>query len=187
MTTTLGATRNPKLVEVPERPFLMVDGRGDPNGSEEFQRAIGALYTLSYGLRFLLRRTLGVDRKVGALEGLWWTEDATFALEDRSRWRWTLMIEQPEQVTPDLVEVIAREKGLEAPPRLERLAEGRVAEVLHVGPFAQEPPTIERLHAFIAEHGLRPTGRHHEIYLSDLRRTAPERLRTILRQPVAAR
>jgi hypothetical protein len=185
MTTT--TIHEPELLEVPERTVLMTDGRGDPNGSEPFQAAVAALFSVSYGLRFRLKQELGADRKVGPLEGLWWTEDGDFALPDRSAWRWTALIEQAEEATPAHVEAMARGKGVEIPLRLERFREGRVAQVLHIGPFADEPPTIARLHGFIAEHGLRPTGRHHEIYLSDLRRTAPERLRTILRQPVAAR
>ncbi len=185
MTTKVGARRDPELLEVPERLFLMADGRGDPNGSEEFQQAIGALYSLSYGLKYRLKGELGVDRTVGALEGLWWVDEGPLSFEDRSNWRWTLMIEQPEEATKDRLDALARERGLEERPRLERFTEGRAAQILHVGPFAEERPTVERLHAFIEEQGLRPTGRHHEIYLSDTRRTAPERLRTILRQPVA--
>ena len=186
MATKIGVKRIPELLEMPERTFLMVDGRGDPNGSEDFQRAIEALYSLSYGLKFLLKRELGVDRKVEPLEGLWWVDRGDFSYEDRTDWRWTVMIEQPAEATPERVEALAREKPPAIRPRLERFAEGRVAQVLHVGPFADEPRTIEQLHAFIAEQGLRATGRHHEIYLSDPRRTAPERLRTILRQPVAS-
>jgi hypothetical protein len=185
MTTKIGARRDPELLEVPERRFLMVDGRGDPNASEEFQQAVGALYSLSYGLKYRLKAELGVDRAVGPLEGLWWVEDGSFAFDDRSNWRWTVMIEQPQEATQDRVDALARERGLEPCPRLERFAEGPAAQLLHVGPFSEEPASVERLHAFIRDQGLRPTGRHHEIYLSDVRRTAPERLRTILRQPVA--
>jgi len=183
---TTKAKREPELLDVPERLFLMVDGKGDPNGSEEFPGAVSALYSLSYGLKYLVKRELGVDTSVGTLEGLWWVEDGDFSLEDRSGWRWTAMIEQPEEATPERIESLARDRGVAEPPRLERFAEGRTAQILHVGPFADEGPTIERLHTFIRDQGLRPTGRHHEIYLSDARRTAPERLRTILRQPVTA-
>jgi hypothetical protein len=182
--TTL-TIHQPELIEVPERAVLMTDGRGDPNGSESFQAAVGALFSVSYGLRFRLKRELGVDRPVGPLEGLWWTEGGDVSFADRSTWRWVALIEQADEVTPELVEAMARDKGVEVPLRLERLREGRAAQVLHVGPFSEEPATIERLHAFIAERGLRPTGRHHEIYLSDMRRAAPERWRTIIRQPVA--
>jgi hypothetical protein len=179
------AIHRPELLDVPERTVLMADGTGDPNGSEAFQAAVNALFSVSYGLRFGFLREIGVDRKVGPLEGLWSVEGNDFTSEDRSGWRWTVLIDQADEVTSDRVEAIRRDKGIEVALRLERLAEGRVAQVLHVGPFADEPPTIARLHAFIAEQGLRPAGRHHEIYLSDMRRVAPERMRTLLRQPVA--
>jgi hypothetical protein len=184
MTTTTKTSREPELVEIPGRSVLMTDGRGDPNGSDAFQAAVGALYSVSYGLKFHLREALGLDRPVGPLEGLWWDDGGDFSYERREGWRWTLFIEQPEEATPELVETLAGAKGVSIPLRLERFAEGRVAQILHVGPFSDEPATIERLHAFIRERGLRLAGRHHEIYLSDLRRTSPERLRTVLRQPV---
>jgi hypothetical protein len=186
MTTTTAAGRDPELVEVPEGLFLMADGRGDPNRSPEYQRATEALFAVSYALRFRLRRELGVDRKVGPLEGLWAIDGGELSFTERSNWRWTVMIEQAEAVSPELVDAAAWAKGVEVPLRLERLREGLAAQVLHVGPFADEPATIGRLHAFIDARRLRAVGRHHEIYLRDPRRTAPERLRTILRQPVVA-
>lgn len=185
MATTVGARRDPELLEVPERLLLMADGSGDPN-APAFQTAVGALFTLSYSLKFQLKRELGLDRKVGPLEGLWWVDDGPFSFEDRSSWRWTAMIEQPEEATTAAIDALAREGSLEGRTRLERFVEGRVAQILHVGPFADEPRTIERLHAFIAEQELRAVGRHHEIYLSDVRRTSPERLRTVIRQPVTS-
>lgn len=178
-------SRGPQLVEPQERWVLMTDGRGDPNGSGSFQAAVGTLFSVSYGLRFALKRELDVDRKVGPLEGLWWTDRGGFSFERRTNWRWTLLVEQPPEATAERVEAVARDRANEVPLRLEAFREGRAAQVLHVGPFSEEPRTIERLHAFIQEQGLRPTGRHHEIYLSDMRRTAPERWRTIIRQPVA--
>jgi hypothetical protein len=164
------------------------DGRrpGDPNGSPEYQRATEALFAVSYALRFRLRRELGVDRKVGPLEGLWAIDGGELSFTERSNWRWTVMIEQAEAASPELVDAAARAKGVEVPLRLERLREGLAAQVLHVGPFADEPATIGRLHAFIDARRLRAVGRHHEIYLRDPRRTAPERLQTIIRQPVVA-
>jgi hypothetical protein len=182
---TTNARRDPELIDAPERQLLMVNGRGDPNKSPDFQAAVSVLFAVSYGLRFLLKRELGVDHKVQPLEALWDVEGGDFSAEDRSNWVWTAMIEQPEEVTSAMAEALARSKGIQAPPRLERFVEGRVAQILHVGPFADEPATVKRLHAFIAERGLRATGRHHEIYLNDVSRTAPERLRTILRQPVS--
>jgi hypothetical protein len=188
------ATAQPAFVDVPELPFLAVDGSGDPNTAAEYAEAVQALYTVAYTLRFALeRRADGVDAPVMPLEGLWWAPDpSAFRTGDRGAWRWTMLIRQPEQVTGgDVADAVAqaqRKKGLPGLDRvrLERYAEGRAAQVLHVGPYAAEGPTIERLHRFIAEQGYRLSGKHHEIYVGDPRRSAPERLRTILRQPVAA-
>jgi hypothetical protein len=186
MTTGTGTSPDPELLEVPERLLLMADGRGDPNGSPAFQRSTQALFAVSYALRFRLRRELGVDRKVGHLEGLWATDGGELSYEQRSNWSWTLMIEQAQATSSEMVAAASRGSDVLVPLRLERLREGLAAQILHIGPFADEPGTIERLHAFIVSEGLRPVGRHHEIYLRDVRRTAPERLRTILRQPVVA-
>jgi hypothetical protein len=186
MTTRTGASRDPELLEVPERLLLMADGRGDPNGSPEYLRATQALFSVSYALRFQMKRELGVDRKVGPLEGLWATDGGEFSYDKRSNWRWTLMIEQAQGTSSEMVAAAARAKGVQVPLRLERLRGGLAAQILHVGPFADEPATIQRLHAFVDANRLRAVGRHHEIYLRDPRRTAPQRLRTILRQPVVA-
>lgn len=178
------------LVEVPELQYLMVDGHGDPNRSQSFHDAVGALYALSYGAKFALKRTGALDYRVMPLEGLWSAPEAPpFPTEDPSAWDWTLMIMQPEQVIPEVVAGamdVAAHKKVPAlnRVRLERLAEGQAAQVLHRGPYSNEGPTIAALHAFIADCGLQPVGRHHEIYLSDPRRAAPESMRTILRQPV---
>jgi hypothetical protein len=187
------ARQAPELVDVPELEFLMLDGQGDPNVSGRYREAIQALYAVSYTLKFALKRGGGVDYRVAPLEGLWWAEVMTRFSENKSAWHWTMMIRQPPEVTPELVEEaaaeVARKKRLPAARelRLERFAEGRAAQVLHIGPWADEGPTIERLHAFIEEQGYAKRGRHHEIYLSDPRRTAPERLKTIVRQPVGER
>ena len=188
------ARKDPELVQIPEMSFAMVDGHGDPNTSADYGRAIQLLYSVSYVLKFALKRDGAPDYRVSPLEGLWWAEDmAQFSVERRSDWRWTMMIAQPEAVTAErftwAVAEAARKKDLpeSGRVRLDRLAEGWCAQILHVGPYSAEGPTIERLHAFIAGHGLRFDGRtqkHHEIYLGDPRRSAPERLRTILRQPV---
>jgi hypothetical protein len=184
------ARQKPELVEVPELGFLMLDGHGDPNVSERYREAIQALYAVAYTLKFALERGGGPDFRVSPLEGLWWAEDMTRFAEDRSAWEWTMMIRQPAAVTPELVAAhapeVAGKKELPAARdiRLERFAEGLAAQVLHVGPYADEGPTIGRLHAFIEEQGYVRRGRHHEIYLGDPRRAAPERLRTIVRQPV---
>lgn len=180
----------PTLVDVPELSYLMVSGIGEPGG-EPFRQAIDALYTTSFTLKFQLKRSAeGLDFVVMPLQGLWEGDPATFLAGQRSIWEWTLMILQPEQVTEDMVararEGASKKRVLPAlgKLRLERLREGTAAQILHVGPYETERVTIERLHAFIAERDLAFAGRHHEIYLSDPSRTAPEKLRTIIRQPV---
>jgi hypothetical protein len=183
----------PVLVDVPDLPFLRIDGRGDPNTSAAYADALHALYAVAYGIRFALKRgPAGVDAPVLPLEGLWWVPDmALFDAADKSAWHWTLQIPQADAVTGDLVAAAvaaAARKGVARVDavRFEHVAEGRCAQVLHRGPYADEGPTVAALHAFIAEQGYALTGTHHEIYLGDPRRTAPERLRTIIRQPVAA-
>lgn len=182
-----------QLVDVPPLHYLMVDGRGDPNGNVDYVAAIQALFSLSYALKFAIKKgPTGLDYAVMPLEGQWWVDDlAAFSYTERSGWRWTAMVLQPASVTADLVAeqtaVVAKKKSLPALPlvRFAELAEGQAAQILHRGPYAEEPPTIERLHAEIAARGLRLVGKHHEIYLTDVSRTAPEKLRTILRQPIA--
>jgi len=186
------AQREPAMVDVPPLLYLMVDGRGDPNDNEWFSEATGALYAVSYNLKFQLKRgPQALDYVVMPLQGLWWAKDMDVFVKDaRADWEWTLMILQPEEVTQELFEdggeEVLRKKGLEAVGqlRLETYHEGPAAQVMHTGPYADEAPTIAGLHAFIDESGHQPRGKHHEIYLGDPRRTAPERLRTILRQPV---
>ena len=185
--------REPVLVEVPEFKFLMIDGHGDPNVSAEYRQAVEALYSVSYALKFALKRgPRQLDYRVMPLEGLWWVPDMSrFSIERKSDWDWTAMIRQPDEVDEALVgesvHTARRKKELPAADllRLERFDEGPAAQVMHVGPYAAEGPTIARLHAFIAEQGCRRAGKHHEIYLSDPRRAAPEKLKTILRQPVS--
>ncbi|MGZ8689016.1 MAG: GyrI-like domain-containing protein [Aeromicrobium sp.] len=185
----------PVLVEVPELAYLVFDGHGDPNTSAEYAAAVQALYQVAYTAKFAIKRAEGgIDYGVMPLEGLWWVPDmSTFTTADKSAWDWTMMIMQPDQVTPDLLEQ-ARVKAAAKNPleaisrvRLERFGEGTAAQVMHTGPYATEGPTIQRLHAFIDEQGYERTGKHHEIYLSDPRRAAPEKLKTIVRQPVTAR
>ena len=187
------AKRAPALVDVPDLPFLMIDGQGDPNTAPAYAEAVQALYSVAYSIRFSLKRAAEpVDAPVMPLEGLWWTPDmAAFTTEDKSRWNWTMMIVVPEQVTAHVVDDARAAAGRKHASaaigrvRLERFAEGRCAQVLHVGPYSAEGPTVAALHAFIAANGWTLTGRHHEIYLGDPRRSAPDRLRTIVRQPVA--
>lgn len=184
----------PVIVDVPDLAFLMLDGHGDPNTTPEFSEAIEALYTVAYAAKFAVKRgPEGIDYGVMPPEGLFWTPDmSTFTTEDKSAWDWTMMIMQPDQVTPEVFgqaqATATKKKSLNAigRVRLERFAEGLAAQILHIGPYAAEGPTIQRLHAFIAEQGYKLTGKHHEVYLSDPRRAAPEKMKTIVRQPVAA-
>ncbi|WP_062292427.1 GyrI-like domain-containing protein [Demequina phytophila] len=181
-----------RVLDVPAARYLMVDGAGDPNVSPDFSSGVGALFPLAYAVKFASRRELGRDHVVMPLEGLWWAEDPTaFVSRDKAAWSWTLMVMIPEWIEPDLIEAARRTLEVKgAPARLEdvrvaALVEGRCVQTLHVGSFDDEGPLLARLHdEFLPAHGLRPTGCHHEIYLSDMRRTAPERRRTILRQPV---
>ncbi|MGE5140419.1 MAG: GyrI-like domain-containing protein [Rudaea sp.] len=182
----------PVLVRVPPLNFLMIDGKGDPNTAPEYRDAIQALYTVAYTVKFTLKKSKrAIDYIVPPLEGLWWMEDmALFSGENKDDWLWTAMIMQPPAVTTALVEKAVREAGRKkelpalARLRLECFDEGLAAQIMYTGPFADEKPTIEKLHGFIAEQGYRRSGKHHEIYLSDFRRTAPDKLRTIIRQPM---
>jgi hypothetical protein len=185
------APKDPVLVTVPPMNFLLVDGEGDPRDSIAYIQAIEVLYGLSYTIKFMLKKEAGIDYGVLPLEGLWWSEDMdAFLLGERNKWKWTAMIMQPEMVLAEQVErakvELKRRKDPPALPkvRLERYDEGLSAQSMHLGPYSEERPTIERLHRFIEEQGCERTGRHHEIYLGDPRRAKPEKLRTIIRQPV---
>ncbi len=189
------AARAPELVRVPRLTFIQIDGEGDPNTSTEYRGAIQALFGLSYTLGFAIKKEIGLTYRVGPLEGLWWADDmAEFATGRKANWHWTAMISQPDVVTLDRFEwargEVRRKKGLAAVDRA-RLAgfeEELAAQIMYLGPYSDEGPTIERLHAFIHELGYTFDGRrekHHELYLGDPRRSAPEKLRTIIRQPVA--
>lgn len=180
-----------EIVEVAPARFLMIDGSGDPNTSREYRDALQTLYPVAYKLKFLSKRELERDYTVPPLEGLWWAEDmATFtSARDKSRWSWTMMLLVPEWIDDALI-ARARDQAADAPLlgrlRVEAFDEGLCVQTLHVGSYDDEAPVLARLHdEFIPQHALQMTGHHHEIYLSDPRRTAPERLRTILRQPVA--
>lgn len=169
---------------------LMVDGTGDPNG-QSFQEAVGTLYTVGYTMKFAFKNEKAIDYPVSALEGLWDAGDMEdFASGNRAAWRWTLFMILPDVVTKkDVAAAVASAKEKAKFPRfpevrLERFAEGLCAQVMHLGPYSAEAPTIEALHRFIGEQGYVLRGRHHEIYLGDPRRAKPEKLRTIIRQPV---
>ncbi len=183
-----------ELVDVPDLQYLMVDGHGDPNTTPEFAAAVAALYPVAYALKFASRRELGRDHVVMPLEGLWWADDmeSFTATRDKSRWDWTLMIMLPDWVDTAMFEsTVAKTAAKDRPARLdevrlERLSEGTCVQTLHVGSYDDEAELLARMHKeFIPDHGLRMTGRHHEVYLSDARRVPPEKRRTILRQPVA--
>ena len=183
-----------EIVEVPPMRYLMVDGRGDPNTSEEYGEAVAAVFGVAYKLKFASRSELGRDYVVMPLEGLWWSDDmATFTSErDKSRWSWTMMSLVPEWIDTGLFERARAAVAAKGAPavqwlRLSELVEGRCVQTLHVGSYDDEAPVLAEMHdRFIPDAGLRMRGRHHEIYLADPRRTAPEKLRTILRQPVEA-
>ena len=182
-----------EAVDVPRMNFLMIDGKGDPNTSQEFKDAIGVLYPLSYTLKFMIKKGgIGVDYGVLPLEGLWWADDMSSFVDDRrEHWQWTLMIMQPELVTEEMVqeanEQVLKKKNPVSLPlvRFESFEEGKVAQIIHIGPFSEERPTVEKVHTFIEERGSQRRGKHHEIYLSDIRRTAADNLRTIIRQPMS--
>jgi len=181
----------PAFVDVPPMNFLIVDGAGSPDATPSFQEAIQALFSVSYTLKFALKKAGLADVRVMPLESLWWSKGSSkLRLDRKGDWRWTAMVMQPPPVCRRRAEATVRrladEKGLPALPRVrfERFAEGRAAQILHIGPYAEERPTIERLASFIEENGCRSAGKHHEIYLSDPRRTAPERIRTVIRHPV---
>ncbi len=187
------SAKNAAIIEVPSINFLMIDGQGDPNTAQSFQQAIQALYGMSFTAKFMLKEDpTSPDYVVPPLEGLWAVKDMLeFDLNKKDKWKWTLMIMQPKWFTSDVYEqtkeAIKKKKDPRALSKLrfETFDEGSAVQIMHVGPYDAEPAAIEKLHTFINERGYKPRGRHHEIYLSDPRRCRPERLKTIIRQPVA--
>jgi hypothetical protein len=180
-------------VVVPKMNFIMVDGKGDPNKSQEYIDAIQTLYPLAYTLKFMCKKGLGQDFSVMPLEGLWWMEDMTkFSADNKDEWLWTAMIMQPPVVTREMFDkavklVVAKKAPVSLnKARFEAYDEGRSAQVMYIGPYANEGLTIRALHEFIKEQGGKLNGankKHHEIYFSDPRRTDPSKLKTIIRQP----
>ncbi len=184
------ATRDFSVVDVPGMLFAMIDGEGDPNVSPVYANAVQWLYGVSYTLKFASKAN-GRDYGVLPLEGLWWADDMNdFVAGNKAKWKWTAMIAQPDWINADMFSAaVDKTKGkLGDPPaslRLERFAEGLSVQIMHVGTYAAEGPTIARLHKeYLPAHGLAENGHHHEIYLSDPRRVAPEKLKTVIRQPV---
>jgi len=186
------SARDVVRVDVPAFRFLMIDGAGDPNTSPHYARAVEALFSVSYAAKFMVKKgPSGIDYAVMPLEGLWWSDDmASFVANDRTRWQWTMMIHQPPYADDAVLHAamadVKRRKGLAAVDllRLETFTEGPCAQTLHVGPFTEEGPTIQRVHDFIEQDGAL-AGKHHEIYLSDIRRADATRWKTIIRQPMA--
>jgi len=181
------------IVEVPEMQFLMVDGHGDPNVAQEYQDALGALYALAYKIKFMSKVQLRKDYVVPPLEGLWWAEDMeTFTTaRDKSRWDWTMMIMTPGWIDLEMftstLEAVQKGKNPSAleKVRMESYHEGLSVQIMHIGSYDEEGPTLMKLHQeFLPGNGYKENGKHHEIYLGDPRRVAPEKLKTVLRQPV---
>lgn len=182
-----------RVLDVPDMQYLMIDGHGDPNSSPAYTEALSALYPVAYKLKFISKREFERDYVVPPLEGLWWAEDMdVFTVSrDKSQWDWTMMLMVPDWIGHSSFLAAVEQAGVKNRPtgiddvRLETLSEGRCVQTLHLGSFDDEGPVLERMHhEFIPENGLRANGKHHEIYFSDFRKVAPEKLRTVLRQPV---
>lgn len=183
-----------RVLDVPAAQYLMIDGNGDPNTAQAYADALAALYPVAYRLKFASKVQLDRDYVVMPLEALWWASDLkAFAARDKSAWHWTAMILVPSWITPQIYDTAVAEVARKKSPvglaklRLETLTEGWCVQTLHVGSYDDEAPILAQMHQdFIPGSGLRMTGRHHEIYLSDARRVPPSKLRTILRQPVVS-
>ena len=181
-----------EIVEVPQMNFLMIDGDGGPK-HPTFQNAIEVLFPLSYTLKFMIKKSdIGIDYGVLPLEGLWWADDmSSFIKDKKDDWKWTLMIMQPELITNEMVVEAVNQVRVKKNPtslplvRFESINEGKVAQIMHIGPFSEEGPTVQKLHSFIKDSGKKIIGKHHEVYLSDIRRAAPEKWKTIIRQPMS--
>lgn len=187
------STKAPQIVDVPVMAFLMMDGEGNPNTNPAYQAAVEALYGVSYTLKFMSKKRLERDYVVMPLEGLWWGTPMgqhKFSEKDKEQFIWTMMIMQPDHITAamvsEAVDEVRRKKGLGNLDslRFETFEEGTAVQILHIGSYDTEGPTVARMHAFAFDRGYKLSGKHHEIYLSDPRRTPPEKLKTILRHPL---
>ncbi len=182
----------PVVVKVPPLHFLMIDGHGDPNKEKSYQEAVEMLFSLSYTLKFAVKKEQGIDYPVFPLEGLWWVKDMRrFTTDDKASWDWTMMIAQPEAIREEWIEsakeqVLKKRSDLGAieKVRFEVYSEGLSVQLMHIGPYSTEGPNVARIHSYIHENGYKISGKHHEIYLSDVRRSAPEKLKTVIRQPI---
>lgn len=180
------------IVDVPAMNYLMIDGKGDPSEEQSYQEAMEALFSLSYTIKFMIKKgEMAIDYGVLPLEGLWWADDMSAFRENRKdEWLWTMMIMQPQIVTQKIIDEATKQvKEKKNPAALskltfEKFSEGKSAQIMHIGPFSEEGPTIEKLHTFISENKGQLRDKHHEIYLSDVRRAAPEKWKTIIRQPM---
>jgi hypothetical protein len=179
------------FLKIPSLNYLMIDGEGDPNTSQEYKDSVQALFSISYGLKFAVKKGKpSIDFKVMPLEGLWWVEDMTlFSVKSKGDWKWTMMILQPDLITSEMVaemqKMVIKKKGLVLAKsiRFQQYDEGDCVQILHLGPYSTEGEDIEKLHTAISEHGFQRKGKHHEIYLNTPLKTAPDNLKTIIRQP----
>lgn len=186
------STKEVVQVEVPAMNYLKIDGKGDPNTAQEYADAVETLFSVAYTLKFMVKKgALAIDYGVMPLEGLWWAEDMSrFSTKDKSNWLWTLMIAQPEFITQTMVDAaiaeVRSQKNPAALPKLrfESFSEGSCAQIMHIGPFSEEGPNIVKVHQFIEAVGKQLCGKHHEIYLSDIRKADPSRWKTVIRQPM---
>ena len=178
------------VVKVPKLNFLSLDGKGDPNTSQEYKEAVETLFSVAFKMKFTAKKELGKDYAVMPLEGLWWAKNMSeFSLDDKSSWLWKALIMQPDFITQQIyqkaIDEVKAKKNLPGLDKIkfETLEEGLSAHTLYIGPFSDEKPTIDKIHDFIKGQGGSLTQKHHEIYLSDPRKTAPEKLKIIIRQP----
>jgi|WetSurMetagenome_2_1015567.scaffolds.fasta_scaffold140694_2 hypothetical protein len=189
------SSKEAEFVDIPPMNFLMIDDHGDPNTSIEYKNAVEALFSVSYTIKFIVKKSsMEIDYGVLPLEGLWWVEDMKkFSIADKSNWKWTSMIMQPEFVTKEIfvnaMKEVEKKKNLTALPkiRFDKFTEGKCTQIMHIGPYSTEEPTVKKLHDFINSNGYSFSGekqKHHEIYLNDPRKSAPEKLKTIIRQPM---
>lgn len=186
------SVKQPQVITIPPLNYLMINGHGDPNTTPDYSASVSALYTLSYTLKFdLKKRGETPDYKVFPLQGLWWSSNMDdFLTGNKSNWDWTMMIAQPDWITPEEIEK-AKTKALAKVTqavldrvRFETYDEGLVVQLMHIGPYSAEGPNIARMHQFAFDQGYQLTGKHHEIYLKDPNKAAPEKLKTVIRQPI---
>ena len=188
-------TKDFSIVDIPEMLFLMIDGHGDPNNSQDYKDALDTLYSVAYKLKFFSKNSLEKDYVVPPLEGLWWAENMeVFTVNlNKSQWDWTMMIMTPGWITKEMFEDAVSQVHVNKNPialgllRFDTFFEGKSVQTMYIGSYSDEGPTISAMHDYIEEQGFSLCGKHHEIYLGDPRRTAPEKLKTIIRQPVCQR